>query len=114
MPSLHRLALAAAAAALTCAAGILFGLAGSNLEATLGFSGLAVAAIFVSAFAIPRSGSNAAATMPPSFVFTFVALLQFGGEAATVVAAASAATAGLVEWQLARPRHGVTANVATV
>jgi diguanylate cyclase (GGDEF)-like protein/PAS domain S-box-containing protein len=114
MPSLHRLALVAAAAALTCAAGVLFGLAGANLEAVLGFSGLAVAGIFVSAFAIPRSGASAADTMPPSFVFTFAALLHFGVEAATVMAAASAATVGLVEWQLAHPRHRVTANVATV
>jgi diguanylate cyclase (GGDEF)-like protein/PAS domain S-box-containing protein len=112
MRSLHRLALVAAAAALTSAAGVLFGLAGSNLNSVLAFSALALTALLVSAFAIPRSGANAAATMPPSFVLTFTALLQFGGDAATVIAGACAATAGLVQWQLAQPRHRVTANIA--
>jgi diguanylate cyclase (GGDEF)-like protein/PAS domain S-box-containing protein len=115
MRSLHRLALVAAATALTSGAAILFGFVSApGVEAVLEFCGVTLAAILVSAFAIPRSGANAGATMPPSFVLTFAVLLRFGGDAATLIAAASALTSGLVQWRLAHPFHRVIANVATV
>jgi diguanylate cyclase (GGDEF)-like protein/PAS domain S-box-containing protein len=115
MRSLHRLALVAAATALTSGAAILFGFVNApKTEAVVEFCGVTVAAILVSAFAIPRSGANAGAMMPPSFVLTFAMLLLFGGDAATLVAAAVAVTAGLVQWRLAHPFHRVIANVAPV
>jgi diguanylate cyclase (GGDEF)-like protein/PAS domain S-box-containing protein len=113
MPSLHRLALAAAAAALTSGAGILFGFVGAP-TAAVAFSGVTLAAVLASAFAIPRSGAYAGATMRPSFVFTFLALLRFGGDAAILVAVACATTAALVQWRRADPLRHLVANVATV
>src|SRR4029450_11462200 len=101
MRSLPRIALVAAATALTSGVGILFGFAGApSVESVVEFCALTLIATLVSAFGIPQSGPNAGATMPPSFVFTFAALLRFGGGAATVVAAASAATSAFVQWRL--------------
>ncbi len=115
MRSLHRLAFAAAATVLTSGAAILLGfVTAPNAEAIGELCGLMFAALLVSAFAIPRSGASAGATMPPSFVFTFVVMLLFGGDAATLVAAASAVTSALVQWRHAHPLHRVIANVSTV
>jgi len=115
MRSLHRLALVAGATAMISGVGILLGFAGaSSVQAVGEFCALTFAAILVSAFAIPRSGANASATMPPSFVVTFAVLLLFGGDAATIVAAGSAATSALVQWRDAQPLHRVIDNAATV
>src|SRR6516165_1509549 len=115
MRSLQRFALVAVAAVLTSGAGILFGLTGTpDVTAIAEFSGLALAALLLSAFAILPSADGLGATMPPSFVFTFAILLRFGGDAAAVVALACAATSACVQWQLAHPIHKVIANVATV
>jgi diguanylate cyclase (GGDEF)-like protein/PAS domain S-box-containing protein len=115
MRSLQRFALVVIAALLTSGAGMLFGLAGPpDVTAAAEFSGLAVAAILFSAFAIPRSAAGLGATMSPAFVFTFATLLRFGGDAAAVVALACAATSACVQWQLAHPIHKVIANVAIV
>src|SRR5437867_3642257 len=115
MRSLHRLALVAAAAALTSGAGIVLGFIGTpQVAALVEFSGVTLAAILVSAFTIPQSGAKSGAVMPPSFVFTFAALLLFGRNAALLVAAACAVTSALVQWRLAHPLHRIIANVATV
>jgi diguanylate cyclase (GGDEF)-like protein len=115
MRSLHRLALAAAATVLASGAAILVGfVTAPNAEAIGEFCGLTFAAVLVSAFAIPRSSASAGATMPPSFVFTFVVLLLFGGDSATLVAAACAVTSALVQWRHGHPLPRVIANVSTV
>jgi diguanylate cyclase (GGDEF)-like protein len=115
MRSLHRLALAAAATVLASGAAILIGfVTAPNAEAIGEFCGLIFAAALVSAFAIPRSSANAGATMTPSFVFTFVVLLLFGGDAATLVAAACAVTSALVQWRHGHSLPRVIANVSTV
>src|SRR5436190_22286162 len=115
MRSLHRLALVAAAAALTSGAAIFFRFIGTpQAEPVVEFCGVTLAAILVSAFTIPQSGAKSGATMPPSFVFTFAALLLFGRNAALLVAAACAATSALVQWRLAHPLHRIIANIATV
>src|SRR5438132_3649080 len=115
MRSLHRLALVAAAAALTSGAAIFLRFIGTpQVEAFVEFSCVTLAAILVSAFTIPQSGAKSGATMPPSFVFTFAALLLFGRNAALLVAAACAATSALVQWRLAHPLHRIIANIATI
>jgi diguanylate cyclase (GGDEF)-like protein len=115
MRSLHRFALVAAATALASAIGILLGFAGApSVETIAEFAGVTLAATLVSAFAIPRSGANAGVTMPPSFVLTFAVLLRFGGDAAAVVALASAVTSAIVQWRLSHPLRHVIANVATL
>src|SRR5712664_3099673 len=104
MRSLHRLAFGAASTALISGAAILLGFVdASNVEAVVEFCAVTLAAMLVSAFAIPRSGAKAGAMMPPSFVFTFAVLLLFGLNAAILVAAAGAVTSGLVQWRLAHP-----------
>src|SRR5262245_28916741 len=114
MRSLQRIALAAAAAALAIGVGTLLGFVDPNAEAVLEFSVVTLAAVLVSAFAIPRSGISAGAPMPASFVLTFAAMLRFRGAAAVVVAAAGAATAGFVQWRLAHPLRRVGANTSIV
>jgi len=115
MRSLQRFALVAVAAVLTSGAGILFGLAGApDLAAAAEFSSLALAAILLSVFAVPRSAAGIGTTMSPSFVFVFAVLLRFGGDAAAVVALACAATSACAQWLLAYPIPKVIANVATV
>src|SRR5438128_1268220 len=115
MRSLHRLALVAAVAAVTSGAGIFLGFIGTpQVEPVVEFSGVTLAAILISAFAIPRSGAKTGATMPPSFVFTFAVLLLFGRNAAMLVAAACAVTSALVHWRLAHPLLRIIANIATV
>jgi diguanylate cyclase (GGDEF)-like protein/PAS domain S-box-containing protein len=115
MPSVHRLAIAAVATALASGVGILLGIVGApNAGVAVEFCVVTAAAVLASAFAIPRSGANAGAAMPPSFVFTFAALLGFGSNAAILVAAACAATSALVQWHRGDPLHRVMASAATV
>src|SRR2546428_6172635 len=111
----HRVAFAAAVAAVRSGAGLFLRFIGPpQVEAAAEFSGVTLAAILISAFAIPRSGAKSGATMPPSFVFTFAVLLLFGRNAAMLVAAACAVTSALVQWRLAHPLLRIIANIATV
>src|SRR5437867_8115066 len=115
MRSLHRYAVVLAAAAIASSAGILLGFAGEpRSEVVVEFCVITLAAILVSAFAIPQSGAEDGAMMPPSFVFTFAALLLFGRNAATLVAAAAAVTSALVRWRLAHPLRRTIVNSAAL
>ena len=101
---LHRCAVAVAVCAIASSAGILLGFVGEpQIEAAVEFCVITLAAILVSTFAIPQSAAEDEAAMPPSFVFMFAALLLFGRDAATLVAAAAAVASGLVRWRLAHP-----------
>src|SRR5258706_1792015 len=112
---LHRCAVAVAACAIASSAGILLGFVGElQVEAAVEFCVITFAAILVSTFAIPQSAAEDEAAMPPSFVFMFAALLLFGRNAATLVAAAAAVASGLVRWRLAHPLRRILANTATV
>jgi diguanylate cyclase (GGDEF)-like protein/PAS domain S-box-containing protein len=115
MRSLHRLAFAATATALTTGAAILLMFVGAPTGEAVGeFCGLAFAAVLVSAYAIPRSGAKAGAMMPPPFVFTFAVLLLFGGDAAILVAVATAVTSAFVQWRLSHPIRRLVVNAATI
>src|SRR6185369_9298335 len=115
MRLLHRLALAAAVAALAAGAGILTGIVDAPTgEAIAEFSVLLFAAVVVSADVLATPVSKSAATMPPSFVFTFAVLLRFGGEAAIVTAVASAVTSAIVQWYVTRAFDELIPNSATV
>lgn len=63
---------------------------GSQFLRALEFSALMLAAILASALRIHQSATKDLAIMPPSFVFTFSALLLFGPDAAMFAAAVSA------------------------
>src|SRR5262249_39044556 len=114
MRSLHRFALVAAATVLACVALVVPGFVAQQVEPSLEVSGLAFAAILVSALAMPQSGASDGATMTPSFTLMFAVLLLFGRNAATVVAAACAITAAIVQWRLAYPIHRIATNIASV
>src|SRR5262245_13582988 len=115
MRSLHRFALAAVATAAAGSAGLFLGFVGASpVEVVVEFSAVTLGAVLVSAFAIPRAGATAGTMMPPSFVFTFAALLLFGPNTALLVAAAAGAAAAVVQWRLAHPLPRILTNVATV
>ena len=76
-------------AAIAVATGVLLGFVGwPQPHRTLEFSGLILAAILSSVFAMQRSTTKDWATMPPSFIIDFASLLLFGPNAAVLVATA--------------------------
>ena len=82
--------------AVAIGAGVLLGLAGwPQPGRTLEFSLLILAGILTSALAMRQSLAKGWATMPPSFVIDFTALLLFGPDAAMFVAAAGTVAQGL-------------------
>ncbi len=73
------------------------GVAGWPQPRTLEFSGLILAALLTSALAVQQSTAKDWATMPPSFLIEFTALLLIGPHAMLVVAAAGAIMQGLTD-----------------
>jgi diguanylate cyclase (GGDEF)-like protein/PAS domain S-box-containing protein len=80
-----------ALAAAAIGAGFLLGFLGwLPPQRTLEFCALTLAAVLISAFAAQPSTSDGRATMPPSFVIEFTALVLFGAHATLLVAIAAA------------------------
>jgi diguanylate cyclase (GGDEF)-like protein/PAS domain S-box-containing protein len=77
------------------------------------FCGLILAGILISALAAQPSATEDRATMPPSFVIEFAALLIFGAHAALVVAIAGAIARGVAH-QRAQQYRRTLMNVVTV
>jgi diguanylate cyclase (GGDEF)-like protein/PAS domain S-box-containing protein len=81
---------------------------------TLEFSGLILAAILASAFAKQRTTTWDRATMPPSFVIDFTALLLLGPNVAMLVATAGIVTQRLADPERALPLRRLLVTAATV
>ena len=93
-----RLTAAAVSAAVAIAAAVVLGLLGwPQPGRTFEFSGLVVAAILAAALAIDRPWVDDLATMPPSFVVDFAALLLLGPHAAMIVVATGMVMPGLLQ-----------------
>jgi diguanylate cyclase (GGDEF)-like protein/PAS domain S-box-containing protein len=102
-------------AVLTVGAGVLLGLAGWPQPArTLEFAGLILAAILVSALPVQQATTKDWATMPPSFVIDFTALLLLGPYATMLVAAAGAGMQGLMDSRRPHWSRRVLFNAVTV
>jgi diguanylate cyclase (GGDEF)-like protein/PAS domain S-box-containing protein len=113
-PRLSRRSQLGAVAAIAIGAGALLGLADwPQPHRTLEISGLMVAAILTSAIAIPRPTMKDWATMPPSFVIDFTALLLLGPDAAMLVAIAGAVTRRLTDVQRSRQNRRLLVDAAT-
>ena len=93
MPTLSRRSSAVAVAALFAGAVVYVyvGAPAAPLR-TLEFAGLMLAAILTSGLRLQQVATNDRAIMPPSFVFSFAALLLFGPRFAMLAAAAGALT----------------------
>ena len=80
---------------------------------TFEFSGLILAAILISVFAMRPSATQGWATVPPSFVIDFTSLLLLGPNATMLVATAGTVTAGLTDSQHSNPIRRMLLNAAT-
>jgi len=78
------------------------------------FCGLILTGILISALAAQPSATEDRATMPPSFVIEFAALLIFGAHAALVVAIAGAITRGVAHAERAHQFRRTLMNLVTV
>jgi diguanylate cyclase (GGDEF)-like protein/PAS domain S-box-containing protein len=78
------------------------------------FSGLIAVGILLSALAAQPSVTEDRATMPPSFVIEFAALLIFGAHAALVVAVAGAVARGFAHSEREHQYRRTLMNVVTV
>jgi diguanylate cyclase (GGDEF)-like protein/PAS domain S-box-containing protein len=83
------------------------------VDLVLLLSGLILAAIAVSALTARQASTEEGALMPPSFVVDFAGLLLVGPYVAMLVAAAGAATRGLVDPQSANPTRRIMSSAAT-
>jgi diguanylate cyclase (GGDEF)-like protein/PAS domain S-box-containing protein len=108
------LRLAVFAAVLIGAAVLLGSIGWPRPDRTREFSGVILAAILTSAFAIPRSTAEDRGMMTPSFVVEFGALLLLGGNAALVVAAAGIIARCLADPDGARPFRRLLVNAGSV
>jgi diguanylate cyclase (GGDEF)-like protein/PAS domain S-box-containing protein len=85
-------------ASVAVAAGVLLGFVGwPPADRNFEFFALILTAAFVSAVATPLPSIEDAGTMPLSFIVDFTSLLLLGPHATMLVAAASAATRGLID-----------------
>src|SRR3981081_1495949 len=85
-------------AAIAIGAAALLGFAGwPQPHRTLEFSGLILAAILTSAFAMQQSTTQDWAIMPPSFVIDFASLLLLGPHATMLIATAGTVTQRLTD-----------------
>ena len=110
-----RLTAAAVSAAVAIATAVVLGLLGwPQPGRTFEFSGLVVAAILAAALAIDRPWVDDLATMPPSFVVDFAALLLLGPHAAMLVVATGMVMPGLLQSASPRPTLRMLLNVAVV
>ena len=80
----------------------------------LEFCALILAGMLISAVAAQPSATEDRATMPPSFVIEFAALLIFGAHAALIVAIAGAIARGLSHSQRAHQYRRTLMNMVTV
>jgi len=78
------------------------------------FSGLILTGILISALAAQPSATEDRATMPPSFVIEFAALLIFGAHAALVVAIAGAIARGIAHSERSHQLRRTLLNLVTV
>ena len=102
-------------AAVLIGAAVLLGSIGwPQPDRTREFSGVILAAILTSAFAMPRSTAGDRGMMMPSFVVDFTALLLLGGNAALFVAAAGIVARCLAEPDAARPLRRLLVNAGSV
>jgi diguanylate cyclase (GGDEF)-like protein/PAS domain S-box-containing protein len=114
MPTVPRHSAAFAFASIATGAGILLGFQGwPQPDRTLELSGLILAAILTSAFAMRQSTTQDWASMPPSFVIDLTSLLLLGPTATLLVIAAGTITRGLTDSQHAQPRRTLL-NAAAV
>ena len=85
------------------------------VDLVLLLSGLILAAIAVSALTARQASAEDGALMPPFFVIDFAGLLLVGPNEAMLVAAAGAATRGLVDPQSVNPiRRGMTSGATAI
>ena len=97
------------------AAGALLGLAGwPQPGRSLEFCGLVLAAILTAALAAKPSSAQDWATMLPSFVIDFMALLLFGPYAAMLVATAGTIALALADSKRSHPASRILLNAVTV
>lgn len=110
-----RLSLVLAFALAAIGGGVFLGLAGwPQPDRTLELSGLILAALLTAALATERSTAKDWATMPPSFVIDFTALLLLGPHATMLVATAGAVMQGLTDSERRHRLRRVLVNAATV
>jgi diguanylate cyclase (GGDEF)-like protein/PAS domain S-box-containing protein len=95
--------------------GVLLGLAGwPPPQRTLELSGLILAAILTSVFAMQRSTTKDWATMPPSFIIDFASLLLLGPNAAMLVATVGTVSQRLTDSQSSHPPRRMLFNAVIV
>jgi diguanylate cyclase (GGDEF)-like protein/PAS domain S-box-containing protein len=112
---LSRRSVVLAFALVAIGAGVFLGLAGwPQPDRTLEFSGLILAALLTSALAIQHSTAKDWATMPPSFVIDFTALLLLGPHATMFVATIGAVMQGLTDSEGPHRSLRTLFNAATV
>jgi len=101
-------------AALAIGAGVLLGLAGwPQPHRMLELCALILAAVLASALAMQPSITKDWATMPPSFVVDFTALLLLGPYAMALVAAVGMATQAITDSHRSHPLQRVLVNAVT-
>ena len=101
-------------AAIAIGAGALLGLAGWPPQRAFEFPGLILAAVLISAFAMPELMTKDWATFPSSFVIDFTSLLLLGPHATMLVAAAGMGTRRLSDSQRSRPVREMLVNTTSV
>ena len=102
-------------AVLAIAAGTLLWLAGQlPPDSTLEFAALIVAAALTAVLALQQSSAKDWATMPPSFIIDFTALMLLGPRAALLVATAGAVVQGFTDPQHTDRFRRALFNTATV
>jgi diguanylate cyclase (GGDEF)-like protein/PAS domain S-box-containing protein len=111
----RHLAGAVAIAATAIGAGMLLGIAGwLEPHRALAFSGVILAAVLTSAFAMQQSNAAGRAAMSPSFVIDFTSLLLFGPGPTMLVAAAGTMTQGLADSDRPHLARRMLSNAVTV
>jgi diguanylate cyclase (GGDEF)-like protein/PAS domain S-box-containing protein len=104
-----------AIAAAAIGAGMLLGITGwLEPHRSLAFSGVILAAVLTSAFAMQRSNAAGRAAMSPSFVIDFMSLLLFGPGPTMLVTAAGTMTQGLADSDRSHLPRRMLSNVVTI
>src|SRR5688572_14799568 len=96
-------------------AGVFLGMSGwPQPDRTIEFSGLILAAMLIAALPLQHSTTKDWATVPPSFVIDFAALLLLGPNATMIVAAAGAIMQALTDSTRPHPIRQALVHVLTV